>query len=540
MSTAAPLEKSDEYPAPSSAMDEPSRTDGFVRGLSEAVGGPLGDFAVRPGRSAYGGPRFWSAARVVLALVCLTLSLHWVQKFPCNDGAWSDLKQYKYFCYTDVLALYYAEGLSEGSVPYRDHPVEYPVVTGAFMGALGLPVHALGGDNSGLNQGQLFYNLNVLALGALAVATAALLLAVRRRRPWDIAMFAVSPGLFLSATVNWDLLAVGLTAIGWYFWARRRPALAGVLIGLAASAKLWPALLAVPVLALCMRTGKLRAFGTAALAGLATIIIVNVPVALQWPDSWAQFFRLNSQRPIDWGSFWYIGNNLPRGNDQYGLAPFQWLSNHIPVLNLTSWILIVLALFGVVLLTIRAPRRPRLAQIAFLTIAVFLLFNKVWSQQFVLWLIPFVVLARPRWGAFVAWQSAEVAYFAAFYGRLMNESGKNVFPEWVFVLAASLRMVMLCVLIGLVIREIRRPELDVVRRSYEYDPDGGLLNDPPDDGDPDVYDEDWFGPADGGPADGGPGDGSDGGGGPGDGDPDGDASGGGGPASGDRLVKIPG
>lgn len=46
-------------------------------------------------------------------------------------------EQYTRFCYTDVLALYYAERLNEGAVPYRDHPVEYPVLTGYFMGALG-------------------------------------------------------------------------------------------------------------------------------------------------------------------------------------------------------------------------------------------------------------------------------------------------------------------------------------------------------------------------------------------------------------------
>ena len=88
--------------------------------------------------------RFWTAARIVLALTCLTLALHWVQKSPCQDGDWQKNVQYTRFCYTDVLALYYAEGLNEGKVPYRDHPVEYPVVTGYFMGALGLPVHAFG------------------------------------------------------------------------------------------------------------------------------------------------------------------------------------------------------------------------------------------------------------------------------------------------------------------------------------------------------------------------------------------------------------
>jgi uncharacterized membrane protein len=472
-------------------VDEPTRSDGFVRGISEAIGGPIGDHAVRPLRSAYGGPRFWTAARVVLALACVVLSLHWVQKYPCSDGQWSGLKQYKYFCYSDTLALYYVEGLSNGAVPYRDHQVEYPVVTGAFMGVIGLAVHRLGAGNPELNQAQLFYNLNALALGALGVSTVALLLALRRRRPWDIAMFALAPGLFLSATVNWDLLAIGLTAIGWYLWARRYPSWAGVFIALAASAKLWPALLLFPLFALCARAGKLREFGQTIVGFLIALLAVNLPVAVFWPQSWLRFIQHNSERPVDWGSLWYIGDHFPRGRDRYGLEPFHWLANHIPVLNVVTWLLICASLLAVGTLIMRAPRRPRLAQVAFLTIALFLIFNKVWSQQFVLWLIPLAVLARPRWGAFVAWQAAEVAYMAALYGQLMGASGKVVFPDWVFVLAAILRLGTLSILIGYVLRDIRYPELDVVRDTYDDDPDGGVL-----DGAPDRIDaDDLMGPA---------------------------------------------
>src|SRR5439155_13648546 len=145
-------------------MISPACDDWFVGGLSEAVGGPLGEHAARPRAT-----RFWTPVRIVLALACLALALHWVQKSPCRDGAWVDNKQYTHFCYTDVLALYYAEELDKGKVPYKDHQVEYPVVTGAFMGLIGLPVHALGQTNPGLNQGQAFYDLNAFVLGGLGV-----------------------------------------------------------------------------------------------------------------------------------------------------------------------------------------------------------------------------------------------------------------------------------------------------------------------------------------------------------------------------------
>ncbi|TDC80129.1 DUF2029 domain-containing protein [Micromonospora sp. KC606] len=466
------------------SSDHPSRSDGFVRGLSEAIGGPLGDHAVVLDRPAGRERRLWTAARIVLALTCLTLALHWVQKSPCQDGAWQNNVQYTRFCYTDVLALYYAEGLNEGKVPYRDHPVEYPVLTGYFMGALGLPVHALGVNDPQLNQGQWFYNLNALTLGALAVATVAVILALRRRRPWDAALFALAPALLLTATVNWDFLAIGLAAFGLAAWVRRRPALAGLLLGLAGAAKMWPLFVLGPILVLALRAGKLRAALTAIGTALVALVAVNLPVAIPYRENWDRFFELNTERPIDWGTLWYIGRHLD-GKVNSGVpgdqGPFQWLNANIPTLNYLSYTLFGLACLGVAALALLAPRRPRLAQLAFLVVAAFLIFSKVWSQQFVLWLLPLVVLARPRWGAFLAWQLAEVCYFVAFYGELLGAAtSRPVFPEGVFVLAATLRLGTVVLLCVLVVKEILHPERDAVRRTYADDPDGGVLDGAPD------------------------------------------------------------
>lgn len=467
-----------EHPA---VVDVPSHSDPFVRGLSEAIGGPVGEHGVR--RTAGGGlgtGRFWTAARIVLALTCLTLVLHWVQKSPCHDGAWSNFEQYKQFCYTDVLALYYAEHLNEGAVPYLEYPVEYPVLTGALMGALGLPIHAYAQSHPGLNEGMWFYHANALVLGALAVATAAVILGLRRRRPWDAAMFALAPALFLTATVNWDFLAIGLAALGLYAWAKRHPVAAGVLLGLGTAAKLWPGFLFVPLFFLCLRSRRIWDWVAAAAVGLTAWAAVNLPVVLANYPSWRRFIVLNSERQIDWGTLWYIGDHLPHLNGQYGIPFFQSLGRDIPTLNMLTYVLIGLAWLGIGALILLAKRRPRVAQVAFLAIATFLIFNKVWSQQFVLWLIPLAVLARPRWGAFLVWQAAEVGYFLAFYGELLNASGKQVFPEGVFVFAALLRLSTLAVLCGFVVRDMLRPAGDPVRQTYDDDPDGGCLDGAPD------------------------------------------------------------
>ena len=44
-------------------------------------------------------------------------------------------------------------------------------------------------------------------------------------------------------------------------WSRGRPLAAGVLLGLATAAKLYPVLLLGPLLVLCWRAGRWRAFG---------------------------------------------------------------------------------------------------------------------------------------------------------------------------------------------------------------------------------------------------------------------------------------
>jgi uncharacterized membrane protein len=450
----------------------PSREDAFVRGMSEAVGGPLGEHATTRTRSA---GRWLVPARVVLMLALAVFALHWVQKSPCMTGDWSNNRQYTNFCYTDVFALYYAEGLNQGQVPYYGHPVEYPVLTGYLMGAIGLPVHSIGAQNSNFNQGEAFYSLTALVLTAFGVACVVVLVAMRRRRPWDGAMLALAPAMVVTATVNWDLLAVGLTVFFLYAWARRWQVAAGVFLGLAVAAKFYPVFLAGPLIVLALRTGKWRPTLITLGSGAVAWIAVNAPIFFGARSGWDRFWVLSTTRGIDWGTLWYVGAH------QTLLPPMPAFSGmDIPTLNIWTYALFGLGCLGLAALTLASRRRPRLAQLCFIVIAVFLLTSKVWSQQYVLWLIPLAVLARPRWGAFLIWQVAELLYFLAFYAQMLNMSGHFVIPEGTFDLAAALRWVTVAMMVGLVVYDILRPSRDVVRQAYEDDPDGGVFDGAPD------------------------------------------------------------
>ncbi len=78
----------------------------------------------------------------------------------------------------------------------------------------------------------------------------------------------------------------------------------------------------------------------------------------------------------------------------------------------------IVACLAIGLLILPAPRRPRFGPVAFLVVAAFLITNKVYSPQYVLWLLPLLVLARPRWRDWLIFTAAELFYFAAIWWHL--------------------------------------------------------------------------------------------------------------------------
>jgi glycosyl transferase family 87 len=416
--------------------------------------------------------------------------LGYADKLPCSSGgAWNSFTgQFRDACYTDVYPLYYSEGLSAGKVPYTGHPVEYPVLIGGMMQLAAWLVHTV---TDPFARGRDFYYVTVVLLaiclvcGVLATGYAA------RPKSGDgrggrgarigridgglkaSLMVALSPGLILAAFVNWDLLAMALTAAGMAAWAGRRAAGAGALLGLAVAAKFYPLLIFGALLLLCLRAGKMRDFGKALGAGLVAWLAVNLPIALIAPAGWGRFYAFSRSRGADWGSIWYMFEhfNIPvLGNSSLGQ------------LNLVSSACFVLACVAIAALALAAPRRPRLPQLCFLLLAAFLMLNKVWSPQYVIWLVPLAVLARPKLWPYVLWQLAEIAYFFGIWGyfvylyRTPGEPGYAGFsPGWYFLVLVA-RFITVGLLAAAVSYDILHPERDVVRLTGNDDPAGGVLD----------------------------------------------------------------
>jgi uncharacterized membrane protein len=474
----------------------PTHDDPFVRGGSAAFGGPLG-------RHARTGWSWWTPLRVLIALALASSVLGYLQKYPCRNQPWTGGFQYSHVCYNDIYPLYFGEGLADKKIPYLDAhtvsgdlpgkptgEVEYPVIIGAAMEVGSLGTRAFYASNE---RGQGFVDITWLMLTIAAVIAVIATALTNKRRIWDAAMVAAAPSLILAGLINWDLLAVALTSLGMLAWARKRNFVAGALLGLAIATKFYPIVFFLPLLLLCWRARQLKAFWVALGGAALAWSVVDVPLAITRSEGWFRFYYFSRTRGADWGSIWYVFSRpetLPIFGHQFHFFGWNYTTNQ---LNLYEAAAIAIAFLGVCWLALAARRRPRLPQLCFLTLALFLVFNKVYSPQYVLWLLPLVVLARPRWRAFLVWQAAEIIYFLGIWMYLLGDpsgrtgKGLEYGPYAVSLAIRDFSVLALCVL---VIIDILRPSGDVVRADGSDDPAGGVLDGAPDifDGDP-IYEE---------------------------------------------------
>ncbi|WP_435222593.1 glycosyltransferase family 87 protein [Streptomyces sp. Tue6028] len=443
----------------------PTREDQVAANGSELFGGPIG-------RRALLGTSWWTPVRVIALVAIGMFALGMVQKLPCYDGAWffGASSQYTHACYSDIPHLYQGRGFADGLVPYFDkipgdmQYLEYPVLTGVFME---VAAWLTPGGGSIQHQEQIYWMVNAGMLMVCAAVIAVCTARTHRRRPWDGLLVALAPAFALTATINWDLLAVALLAAAMLMWSRGRVLAFGVLIGLATAAKFYPFLVLGPLFLLCWRAGRWREFGTALLGAVGAWLAVNLPVMYFAPEGWAKFYSFSHDRGVDFGSvFLFIS---------------QWLKITITPDAANNWALVmmVLACVGLTVLTLTAPRRPRFAQLAFLIVAVFILTNKVYSPQYVLWLVPLAALARPRWRDFLIWQACEVTYFLGIWLYLAYTTSGDAhkgLPTDGYQVAILVHLVGTLYLCAVVVRDIFMPERDPVRRSGDDDPSGGVLD----------------------------------------------------------------
>jgi uncharacterized membrane protein len=507
--------------ASADGRDLPSRNDPMGSALSEVIGGPVGRHAL------IGRARFMTPLRAILLIAVVFLALGYSTKVACLQSTgtgtagqrvanWENNRAYYELCYSDTVPLYTAELLNQGKFPYKSSWIEkdssgkprvqydgspairymeYPVITGIYQ----YVAMSLAKTYTALTKlvavpivAEVVMFFNIAAFG-LALAWLATIWATSRmagRRVWDAALVAASPIVIFQIFTNFDALATAAAAGAMLAWSRRRPVVAGALIGLGVAAKLYPLLLLIPLVLLAVRTGRMRDVGKTAVTAVAAWLVVNLPILLLFPRGWSEFFRLNTRRGDDMDSLYNVVKSF---TDWRGFDPDLGFWEPPTTLNTVTAILFAACCIVIGYIALTAPKRPRLAQLAFLVVAAFLLTNKVWSPQFSLWLVPLAVLALPHRRILLAWMTIDALVWIPRMLYLYGEANKGLPEQW-FTTTVLLRDIAVIGLCALVIRQIYRPELDLVRWGGRIDdPTGGIYDRAPDD--PPKWLPDWLRPA---------------------------------------------
>ena len=297
----------------------------------------------------------------------------------------------------------YGDLINDGRVPYRDFDVEYP------PGAL--PVFALpaiGHPSFNVFHREFQVLMALCGVGALAAMAVVLReVGARPARSAAALAFAGTAPLVLGSIVlyRYDLWPTALAVAGLAGVLAGRQRLGFAALGLGFAVKVFPAVMVPPALAYVWRRhGRREAFLCLA-AGMVVAAACVVPfLALAPHGVWNSVVR-QASRPLQIESlgsaalvmahqFGGLGVAIVSSHGSQNLAGTR--ADHVGQLESA---LLVAALLGIWAAAARGPADPeRLVRYAVASVTAFVVFGKVLSPQFMIWLIPLVPLVRGRRG----------------------------------------------------------------------------------------------------------------------------------------------
>lgn len=309
-----------------------------------------------------------------------------------------------------------------GLVPYRDFRLEYPPLAAAVFWLAGWLPGSYGLAFSGLML------VGLLAAMAGTWRTACALGATRGVTATAVGLVAVAPALMGTLTqTRYDVLIAALVAWLAYAAATGRWTLAWTLMGVAVVAKLVPLLAGPCLLAIQLRQHPpARALRTM-LPGAAVVVAVLAPLAWLAPSGLWQVVAYHAERPLQIESLGAallltarlvvdvpVYHVTSFGSDNLEGGPAALVASASGVVSLAVLVAVLVTVVRIGRLP--QPQRGYLAVSAIAaTLAGTTATGKVLSPQYLLWLVPLVVLAAPRWVAAAAAMVAALALSQAVF-----------------------------------------------------------------------------------------------------------------------------
>ncbi len=325
------------------------------------------------------------------------------------------LPLYRAAHYLDV-EIYFNDSLKlwNGLVPYRDFTLGYPPLA---LAAFSLPRVLTLGRSITLDDYAWLFVIENVVFSTLAILS--ILRILSRRRPANARMGSSLVVYVLGATIlapvllwRYDMFVALLTIAAMLCILRSRPTLAGIFLGLGVSAKLYPIILLLIFGINCIASRDRRALLRLAAGGMIGMAIALLPITLIYPEWLSVFLDQHVQRGVQVES---VASGLILFANTLGITNVGLTSSYgachlaSPVADaVVGWMpFISIISIGIVLIcclfrfrheraTFGEITRESLTAYVAIGLLAFIVTNKVFSPQYLIWLLPFVPFLRLR------------------------------------------------------------------------------------------------------------------------------------------------
>lgn len=338
----------------------------------------------------------WILDNPRIMLPVLALISFFILVFTGSNYYWGDLDHY-YVNAGDVL---------NGLIPYKDIMFEYPPLSLVFM----IVPRAISWDLNSFHYICAAMTYVWIALGIYFLYKIAdEHIGYRWRVHFLLAVLIVFGTYFVIARN--DVYPAVISIIGIWLYLGRRYPLAFVVITVAAMTKLYPAIFLLPMMAPFILRRNWIILGKCIAASAAVILLVELPFLIADPGTAFAYLTYHSDRgiqiesvasgffmfasllfPSDIGVVFNYGSDNLTGVGPEALAPFM---NAIMAIVLVAFFVIMLSRLSKSE-TAQGNIIPLVALMSTAMLMLFILFSKVYSAQYFIWIVlalPFTQLA---------------------------------------------------------------------------------------------------------------------------------------------------
>ncbi len=315
------------------------------------------------------------------------------------------------------IELSFAKQMLNGGIPYRDFTSEYPplALLVFYIPALirsSNPAYAL------LFASEMML-LDLIIVYLIADIASYIQIPVTRTLAiYTLLLLAVGP----ITVIRFDLLPAALIIAAIWAFIKSKNVLAWVFVALGVTAKLYPLIIAPAFGFYLLRNHQFRKLVNGILAFSTTMLAGNLPFFLMDPGNFINIITYHGQRGIQCESTYaslVLIEQIMGGPTVKGIFNFgSWnvtspLADSLAKIALPLTAVALLAMYGIYVWilwkrtdkTMYLPSgiEPGIARLIIgyvtLSVAIFMAGNKVFSPQFLIWLIPTVPLLNRRWQA---------------------------------------------------------------------------------------------------------------------------------------------